>query len=125
MHVSPCGGLCQSKQTIAAGSWMYKVGYSLGGANRYSAGKNVRPTNFLFFAPQARHVSVIGDFNNWSPNANPMKRQPDGGWTAQIPLKHGHHRYLYLMDGAPTLDPRAQGTAKNENGEKVSLIAVS
>jgi 1,4-alpha-glucan branching enzyme len=104
---------------------MSNVRYSLGGSNRYSAKNNIRPTNFLFLAPQAKHVSVIGDFNNWSPNANPMKRQPDGGWTAQIPLAHGHHQYVYLVDGMRTLDPRAQGTGRDKNNERVSLIAVS
>jgi 1,4-alpha-glucan branching enzyme len=99
--------------------------HSLGGGSRYSAKNNLRPTNFLLLAPKATHISVIGDFNNWSPNAHPMKRQPDGGWTAQIPLTHGHHRYLFLVDGQPTLDPRAQGVARNEKNEKVSLIAVS
>lgn len=105
---------------------MFNVGsYNVGGGSRYSAKNNVRPTNFLFLAPQAKHVSWIGDFNNWSPNAHPMKRQPDGGWTIQVPLPHGHHRYLFLVDGVPTLDPRAQGTARMENNEKVSLVAVS
>jgi 1,4-alpha-glucan branching enzyme len=104
---------------------MYNGSYSVGGENRYSAKRNIRPTNFLFFAPQAKHVSVIGDFNNWSPNAHPMKRQPDGGWTAQIPVVHGHHQYVYLVDGVRTLDPRAQGTGRDANNERVSLIAVS
>jgi hypothetical protein len=54
-----------------------------------------------------------------------MKRQPDGGWTAQVPLTHGHHHYQFLVDGVPTLDPRAQGMARNEKNEKVSLIPVS
>jgi len=98
---------------------------SVSGASRYSAKNNLRPTNFLFFAPKAKHVSLIGDFNNWSPNAHPMKRQPDGGWTLQVTLTHGHHQYLYLVDGVATLDPRAQGVARNERGEKVSLIPVS
>jgi 1,4-alpha-glucan branching enzyme len=105
---------------------MSQVGsFSVGGGSRYSAKNNVRPTNFLFFAPQATHVSIIGDFNNWSPNANPMKRQPDGGWTAQVPLTHGHHHYVFLVDGVRTLDPRAQGTGRDQNNERVSLIAVS
>ena len=105
---------------------MYHLGsYSVGKANRYSAKNNLRPTNFLLLAPQARQVSVIGEFNNWQPNAHPMKRQPDGGWTAQIPLNHGHHQYLFLVDGEKKLDPRAQGIARNEQNEKVSLIAVS
>jgi len=98
---------------------------SLGGGNRYSAKNNLRPTNFLCVAPQAKHVSVIGDFNNWSPNSNPMQQQPDGGWIAQISLTHGHHQYLFLVDGVPTLDPRAQGVARNEKNERVSIIPVS
>ena len=98
---------------------------STGPRGTYSAKNNLRPTNFLYFAPNAQHVSIIGEFNNWSPNAHPMKRQPDGGWIIQVPLTHGHHQYLFLVDGVPTLDPRAQGAARNEKGEKVSLIAVS
>lgn len=104
---------------------MSNVGSFSVGGNRYSAKNNVRPTNFLYFAPQAKNVSVIGDFNNWSPNANPMKRQPDGGWTAQVPLTHGHHHYLFCVDGVTTLDPRAQGIGRNAKNERVSLIAVS
>src|SRR5438270_10500258 len=98
---------------------------SLGAINRYSAKKSLRPTNFLCFAPKAKHVSVIGDFNQWHPNANPMKRLPDGGWHLQIPLTHGTHRYLFLIDSEPTLDPRAQGIVKTDEGGKVSMIAIS
>ena len=105
---------------------MINAGHNVSGSGgRYSAKNNLRPTNFLFFAAAAKHVSVIGDFNNWSPNAHPMKRHPDGGWTAQIPLTHGHHRYQYWVDGLPALDPRAVGAARNEQNEKVSLVAVS
>jgi hypothetical protein len=42
-----------------------------------------------------------------------------------VVLGHGHHHYQFLIDGKPTLDPRAQGIARNEQNEKVSLIAVS
>jgi 1,4-alpha-glucan branching enzyme len=105
---------------------MYHPGSSsVGKANRYSAKNNVRPINFTFFAPNAKRVSVIGEFNNWEPNAHPMKRQPDGGWHAQVPLSHGHHQYLFLVDGRPTLDPRAHGIGRTAQNEKVSLIAVS
>lgn len=105
---------------------MLNVGsFNFGKSDRYSAKNSLRPTNFMCLAPHATHVSVIGDFNKWSPNANPMKRQPDGGWAAQVPLTHGHHRYVFLVDGVRTLDPRAQGVARDENNERVSLIAVS
>lgn len=105
---------------------MFNVGsYNFGKSDRYSAKNNLRPTNFMILAPNAKHVSVIGDFNKWSPNANPMKKQPDGGWATQIPLTHGHHRYVFLVDGVRTLDSRAQGVARDENNERVSLMAVS
>ena len=105
---------------------MFNVGsYNFGKADRYSAKNNLKPINFHLIAPQATHVSVIGDFNNWSPNSNAMKRQADGGWSAQISLKHGHHRYVFLVDGVRTLDPRAQGITHDDQNERVSLLAVS
>jgi 1,4-alpha-glucan branching enzyme len=92
---------------------------------RYSAKKASIRVSFTLFAPQARAVSVMGDFNDWNPDAFPMKRHVDGAWHALVPLTHGHHHYLFVVDGKPTLDPRAQGIARNERNEKVSMIAVS
>ena len=93
--------------------------------HRYSAKKMSKPINFICEAPLATSVVLVGDFNDWDPKAYPMKRQPDGNWLIQIPLHHGHHHYQFLVDGKPMLDPRAQGIARNEQNEKVSLIAVS
>ena len=93
--------------------------------HRYSAKKMAKPVNFICAAPKAKSVSLIGDFNDWNPESHPMKRQPDGAWMVQVPLHHGHHHYLFLIDGVPTLDARAQGTARNERNGKVSLLAVS
>lgn len=92
---------------------------------RYSASNTGKPVNFFCTAPQAQSVFLVGDFNQWNPKAAPMKRQPDGNWLTQVTLKHGHHRYLFLVDGAPVLDPRAQGVSRNEKNERVSLLAVS
>lgn len=84
-----------------------------------------KPINFHCQAPHARQVALVGDFNGWHPHAHPMHRQPDGSWFAQVPLHHGHHRYVFLVDGQPALDPRANGVARNDNNERVSVIAVS
>ena len=99
--------------------------HSSGSLNRYSAKKMAKPINFVCVAPNARNVSLIGDFNDWDPMAHTMKRQPDGAWLVQIPMNHGHHHYQYCVDGKSMLDPRAQGIARNELHEKVSLLAVS
>ena len=77
------------------------------------------------YVGNAQSVSVIGDFNNWDPAVHPMTQGVDGAWRAHIPIAHGHHLYLFLVDGKPTLDPQSNGVARNERNEKVSLLAVS
>jgi 1,4-alpha-glucan branching enzyme len=93
--------------------------------NRYSAKSMTKPISFFFSAPEAESVYLMGDFNGWSPNAHAMQRRPDGWWLLQVPLTHGHHQYLFLVDGRPTLDPHASGTVRNERYRQVSLLAVS
>ena len=99
--------------------------YSPGGTNRFSARKMAKPINFYCHAPDAKMVSVIGDFNKWNRYVHEMTRQPDGTWFVQIPLHHGHHQYAFMVDGAVVLDTKAHGVARNHQGQKVSLIAVS
>jgi 1,4-alpha-glucan branching enzyme len=96
-----------------------------GHRNRYSAKNMAKPINFFCFAPHAKRVVLVGDFNEWQPEAHPMVRQPDGSWHIVVPLHHGHHHYQFLVDDHPTLDPRATGIARNKKNERVSLIAVS
>jgi len=87
--------------------------------------KTLRAINFICAAPQAESVSLVGDFNNWDPSANPMKQMPDKNWLLRVELKHGHHRYAFMVDGHLTLDPRSQGVTRNDKGERVSLVPVS
>jgi 1,4-alpha-glucan branching enzyme len=87
--------------------------------------KPLRAVNFICHATKAAAVSVVGDFNKWDPAAHPMKRQPDRSWLLTVALKHGHHRYAFLVDGVLTLDPHAQGITRNDKGERVSLVPVS
>jgi len=81
--------------------------------------------DFFCHAPDAAHVSLIGDFNGWRPEATPMRRMPDGNWMASLDLLHGHHQYLFVVDGKRVLDPNASGRARNERDETVSLVPVS
>jgi 1,4-alpha-glucan branching enzyme len=87
--------------------------------------KPLRALNFICLAPQAKSVSVVGDFNQWNPASHVMKQMPDKSWLLNIELKHGHHRYAFLVDGVLTLDPKAQGITRNDKGERVSLVPVS
>ncbi len=91
----------------------------------YSAKDNVKPVNFYCAAPGATRVCLAGDFNSWSPTAAPMQRRVDGWWFLQLLLPHGHHRYHFVVDGKPMLDPQASGNTLNEQKERVSIVAVS
>jgi 1,4-alpha-glucan branching enzyme len=93
--------------------------------NRYGGAKPMRALNFICNAPQAREVTLVGDFNDWNPHSHPLKHMPDGAWLTTVELKHGHHRYAFMVDGVLTLDPRAQGITRNDQGERVSLVPVS
>lgn len=99
--------------------------YTLDQPDRYSAKNMAKPVPFVCRAPHANKVALIGDFNNWDETAHPMQRQPDGAWRLEIPLPHGHHRYRFVVDGRPMLDPRAHGSARDHHGGKTSLVAVS
>jgi 1,4-alpha-glucan branching enzyme len=93
--------------------------------NRYSAKNMAKPVNFVCRAPDAKEVFITGDFNDWDPTSHPMRRQPDGAWQIHLPLIHGHHHYRFMVDGKPALDPRAHGVARDLEGHKASLVAVS
>jgi Carbohydrate-binding module 48 (Isoamylase N-terminal domain) len=74
----------------------------------------------------ARRVSVVGDFNNWNPNATPMTRSPDGGlWSAIVPIVPGRHVYGFMVnDSVFTLDPRSPKARDPDLGTDASVLMV-
>jgi 1,4-alpha-glucan branching enzyme len=50
-------------------------------------------------AQAARHVSVVGDFNNWSITETPMKKLKNGDFKATITLRcDREYKFRYLID---------------------------
>ncbi|MEJ2215258.1 MAG: isoamylase early set domain-containing protein [Gemmatimonadota bacterium] len=80
---------------------------------------------FVLFAPEARTVSLLGDFNGWDPQATPLVER-DGVWTALVSLQPGRHVYSFVIDGdqwvADTDAPRAPG---DEFGRPSSVVLVT
>ncbi|WP_205503955.1 DUF4961 domain-containing protein [Rufibacter psychrotolerans] len=66
------------------------------------------------YAPHKQNVYVVGDFNNWSVGATPMKRTPDGTryWVQLDNLTPGQeYAYQYLVDETLRVgDPYTQKT---------------
>ena len=54
---------------------------------------------FAVWAPHARAVHVVGEFNEWDINADPMERRgPDGIWTRFIPGVKSGQLYKYYIE---------------------------
>ena len=64
---------------------------------------------FVFFAPKAQKVSLVGDFNDWDQSKTPMIRSVHGGlWSVAVPLSAGRHVYSFVVDGSSwSADPSA------------------
>ncbi len=67
---------------------------------------------FRVWAPHASSVSVVGDFNDWNPAANPLEREASGCWFASVPQAKPGQQYKYqLTNGDKTfqrIDPRVR-----------------
>jgi 1,4-alpha-glucan branching enzyme len=66
-------------------------------------GAHVGPdgVTFAVWAPTAKAVSVVGDFNGWDPAAHPLQNIGDAGiWTTLVAGAEAGHRYKYAVAGA-------------------------
>lgn len=87
----------------------YKIYEKMGAHKATVNGKE--GTHFAVWAPNAKAVSVIGDFNKWDPSANKMSVMSGSGvWTLFIPglLEGTLYKYHISSDaigGAEKIDP--------------------
>lgn len=85
----------------------------------------VKTVSVSFYAPQARTVSVAGDFNKWSVDDGLMKKRENGTWTIEVPLKPGVYHYMFVVDGEGWVpDPKAESYRDDGFGNKNSVLRV-
>ncbi|MBI4848276.1 MAG: isoamylase early set domain-containing protein [Nitrospirae bacterium] len=81
---------------------------------------------FEFYSPEAKSVSLAGDFNKWSTDEALMKKQGDGIWTIDIPLKPKMYSYMFVIDGKVWAeDPKSDSYHDDGFGNKNSVVRVS
>jgi 1,4-alpha-glucan branching enzyme len=79
---------------------------------------------FVLVAPDARSVSLVGDFNSWSVDATPLTRRGDA-WIVEVPLRHGRHVYSFVVDGSEWVaDATAPRAAEDDFGRVNSVLIV-
>ena len=52
---------------------------------------------FRTWAPNAAHVSVVGDFCGWNGSAHPMKKNADGFWECFVPSLKRYDTYKFAV----------------------------
>jgi chromosome partitioning protein len=78
---------------------------------------------FAIEAPEAEHVLLAGDFNEWTLDGSEM--DPIGGvWTKVIKLPPGRYRYRYVIDGRWQNDPSNAAVEPNPYGGHDSILVL-
>ena len=60
----------------------------------------VEAYRFVVWAPNARRVSLVGEFNGWNPDATPMEEMEGGIWITFVDGLRDCLCYKYCVDGA-------------------------
>lgn len=72
----------------------------------------------------AQQVSVLGDFNDWSPDTHPMEQRKDGAFSRTISVEAGKsYHFRYLVDGRWWItDEGADRLVRNAYGSLDGII---
>ena len=54
---------------------------------------------FVVWAPNAKSVSLVGDFNQWNPLSHPMKQTEPGIYSIQVEGLEKGELYKYYVEG--------------------------
>ena len=101
------------------------MSYNLLGSRPYKDDNGEAGYLFRVWAPNAKGVSVIGEFNDWSSNADPMYRLGDTGiWECKIAGAAQWDRYKYRVLGADSrayekVDPFARHFETRPNNASI------
>ena len=89
--------------------------------------QHVQAVQFVLVAPDAKKVSVVGDFNGWDASHAGFQAHHRGGgvWSVTAPVPVGHHRYSFVVDDSLWVsDPNAPQVQDNDYGVANSAIVV-
>jgi len=89
-----------------------------------SAGAGIEK-EFTLEHATATKVSIVGSFNDWNKDTNPMTLD-NGTWKTRINLKPGKHEYQFVINDTDWItDPKQDKSAENKYEGKNSVIEVS
>ncbi len=88
-----------------------------------AAANQLIEVRFMLSAPNARAVTLVGDFNDWrSDDLTLSDPDHDGVWTLTLPLPPGRHAYQFVVDGGEGRpDPNAVAVPDGFGGQNSVL----
>lgn len=90
-----------------------------------TAVSQVQTVQFMFRAPGAHRVALVGDFNDWDSDATPLRAAAGGLWTVTVPLTAGRYTYTFVVDGERWMaDPAAPPAPPDDFGRPGSIVTI-
>jgi len=86
--------------------------------------KKPKMVNFALSAPEAKNVSLTGDFNSWDIHSHTLKKNFKGTWEININLNPGRYEYRFLVDGEWRNDPNCTTCVPNPFGTKNCILTL-
>lgn len=79
---------------------------------------------FTYENADATKVSIVGNFNNWNKDANPLTKE-NGIWKTSLNLKPGKHEYQFVVNDTDwIIDPKQGISVKNKYEGMNSVVEV-
>lgn len=95
-EVEVCCGMCEQQLSMFFDGSDYQA-HSMFGAHRYAA-EGKEGFRFSVWAPNAKKVSIVGEFNDWMPEHDIMQKIGDTGvWYAFLPNVQDGMLYKYAI----------------------------
>jgi hypothetical protein len=82
----------------------------------------------LTYQPESwvTHVALVGSFNNWDKDTDPMQRISDGSFRFVISLNPGFYPYKFVLNGSQWIpDPASTEKEPDNLGGQNSILRVT
>ncbi|BDA77574.1 hypothetical protein LPTSP3_g05040 [Leptospira kobayashii] len=87
--------------------------------------RDLRTVRFQIYLPQAEVVSLVGNFNDWNPENDFLKKDRNGLFVLEKKLLPGEYHYQFIVDGDIQVDTYNSVTnVKIDTNEQVSTLVV-
>ncbi len=126
VRLSPLAGTAAAATLVVLAVLLTSLAYPRSRPDAPAAATAGRSVQFVFVAPGATSVSLVGDFNDWQARTTHLARTaPSGVWSVDVHLTPGRHVYAFLVDDVWMPDAFAPRAPDSDFGAPTSVVVVS